>query len=99
VRQSHVAVPAKEHLNNERGVQKEDSRYAGRISSLDRNRKASLVETEKGCASVRLITDKSKEKRGVKVEGENGLVWRDEWECGFCGPECFCWTVDTKVET
>jgi hypothetical protein len=36
------------------------------------------------------------EKRVEAREGKaqkSGLVWRDEWECDFCGAECFCWTV------
>ena len=22
---------------------------------------------------------------------------RDDWECDFCGVECFCWTVESKM--
>jgi hypothetical protein len=30
----------------------------------------------------------------TKVEGKSRLIWRDEWDCDFCGPDCFCWIVD-----
>lgn len=32
---------------------------------------------------------------GESVNGKK-MLWRDEWECDFCGSGCFCWTVDEK---
>ena len=42
----------------------------------------------------------------LEVEAEEGWwsgsgidcrIGRDSWECDFCGPECFCWTVDERT--
>jgi hypothetical protein len=31
------------------------------------------------------------------VNRELRLLFRDEWECDFCGPECFCdWVVEGR---
>ena len=43
---------------------------------------------EKGEDSVNGSTTK-KPTEGSKRECRG----RDDWECDFCGPECFCWTV------
>jgi hypothetical protein len=41
-------------------------------------------------------------EKGVEAQkgraAKSGLIWRDEWECDFCGPECFCWTADEEEE-
>ena len=34
---------------------------------------------------------------GAPIEGrKRECRGRDDWECDFCGPECFCWTVKEK---
>jgi hypothetical protein len=96
-RQRDVVVPATEHLNAEKEVQVGEPQHAGCTLSLDRDGEANLAATKDGYASTEEMNYTSEEKEGLSVEAKSCLVWRDEWECDFCGPECFCWTVDTKA--
>ena len=47
---------------------------------------------EEGEDCVNIITTK-KPTEDCKRECRG----RDDWECDFCGPECFCWTVKEKA--
>ncbi|KAH3980794.1 hypothetical protein HBI42_063670 [Parastagonospora nodorum] len=41
------------------------------------------VENVEGCVEVQVLTEK-------KVDRPLRALCRDEWECDFCGAECFC---------
>ena len=66
-------------------------------------------DTEPGRGSVRADGEESAKRRDGREDRENRAEvsttkkstegskrecrGRDDWECDFCGPECFCWTV------
>ena len=69
--------------------------------------RASDIEPCRGSEGVgREEEAKGKDKRDEGEDGVNNTTkkkpiegykrecrGRDDWECDFCGPECFCWTV------
>lgn len=48
-------------------------------------------------AAERDVGSKDRGSKDVGEKEELGL-YRDEWDCDFCGPECFCWTVDKRAK-
>jgi hypothetical protein len=56
--------------------------------------KVAGVELCEGLEAVCLGDESEFEVGGVKEEKEQEVEregrWRDEWECDFCGAECFC---------
>jgi hypothetical protein len=50
-----------------------------------------------GCEGEEVVRHVEKEEEEKPVARPMRMLYRDEWDCDFCGPECFCdWVV--KVE-
>jgi hypothetical protein len=47
------------------------------------------VDEVEVCEAVGLEDERTVEVKEEVVEKREGR-WRDEWECDFCGVECFC---------
>ncbi|KAH7088057.1 hypothetical protein FB567DRAFT_330530 [Paraphoma chrysanthemicola] len=84
-------------------VQKSDE--LGGVPALERNESMSTIESVMSFeepSDVSGVADMGKSSMvetscSIYAEETRRGTWRDEWECDFCGQECFCWTVDSKI--
>jgi len=72
----------------------EDMSDSAEIKNVEEEGFESVEDSQDAVTDKSLVDEKTaKEDNGM----EKRLVCRDEWECDFCGPECFCWTVEVNA--
>lgn len=90
-----TALEEKDYFNQRKEV---EENVSSKMSALDVSSCEKSIE-HCGCEIeevVQCVENKEREQE-KPVARQLRPLYRDEWDCDFCGPECFCeWAV--KVE-
>ncbi|KAH7077520.1 hypothetical protein BKA63DRAFT_508434 [Paraphoma chrysanthemicola] len=83
----------------------QDLDESGIVPAPERNESMSTIETGKLLEEPSDVSGMVEVGRSfmaetrcsVSLEETKRGMWRDEWDCDFCGQECFCWTVNANL--